>query len=144
MQKIFRYLSVPLLLFLLTFHFNANADDGQPDCSNPITTNEVEICVALEAEQAQETLNHYLEKVKEINAGRTKFLEFLAQSQNSWEVYKANYCDAIYENWIEGSIRGAKYNICLKTLSTIRTRVIWQDFLTYPDGTPPVLPEPKI
>lgn len=133
------------ILFLFLFHLSALGfdDDGRPDCTNPITTNEVEICIAIETEIADENLSKYLQAARQRFAEDSDWLSLLDDSQVKWTAYRQTYCDSIYQFWIEGSIRGAKYSQCMKALSKLRTHVIWKDYLTYADSTPPILPEPK-
>lgn len=134
-----------LITLFCLFHFSVSGfnDDGRPDCTNPITTNEVDICIALEAEAEQEILEKYLNAARQRFPDNETWIATFNQAQKAWISYRDAYCDSIYEYWIEGSIRGAQYNLCLKKLTKLRVHVIWEDYLTYPDSTPPILPEPQ-
>ena len=59
------------------------------------------------------------------------------------DAFRATYCDAVYQKWIEGSIRYAMHQGCTLRMINRETQDIWRDFLTYVDSTPPLLPKPK-
>ena len=64
-------------------------------------------------------------------------------SQDAFEAYRSIECATIYENWKDGTIRGAMSLTCETGLTDQRTHAIWQHWLQYMDSTPPILPEPK-
>lgn len=55
----------------------------------------------------------------------------------------ATECDAVYEWWREGTVRGAMALGCEIRVTKARTMTIWRNWLTYPDRSPPLLPEPN-
>ena len=67
----------------------------------------------------------------------------IVDAQAKWQEYKSKQCEAVYLRWQQGTIRGPKAVRCDLDLTRQRTHRIWSDFLTYPDSTPPILPEPK-
>jgi uncharacterized protein YecT (DUF1311 family) len=66
----------------------------------------------------------------------------LAASQHDWRRFRDRYCQAVWSSWSGGTIRGPKLLECRLTLARERQRRLWADFLSFPDGTPPLLPEP--
>lgn len=67
----------------------------------------------------------------------------MALSDERFTAYREAECGAMYDRFIMGTIRNAEYLACSIILTRKRTRTIWRHWLTYPDGTPPILPEPE-
>ena len=63
-------------------------------------------------------------------------------SDNAFKKYRKYQCDAAYNYW-DGHYKIFKYHECYIRITQNRTHEIWNDFLTYPDSTPPLLPEPQ-
>jgi hypothetical protein len=62
----------------------------------------------------------------------------------AFEAYQQIYCGAVYQRWIEGSIRYAMDQGCKLRLIDRETHDIWDDFLGFiQDDATPLLPEPK-
>ncbi len=66
----------------------------------------------------------------------------LSATQTAWEAYRKAHCGDIYEFWSQGTIRVVISATCQLRLAQERTHEIWEAYLTYPDSTPPLLPEP--
>ena len=129
---------VPLLI-LLPFQVHAS----EIDCGNAMTTYEMNICAGRETEAAETLLEKYLDKAKEKYKNETAVITSLVKSQDAWVIYRKTHCDAIYEMWSGGTIRGVMFGGCMLQLTKQRIHKIWEDYLTYMDSTPPMLPEPK-
>jgi uncharacterized protein YecT (DUF1311 family) len=65
-------------------------------------------------------------------------------SQKAWEVYRKAECDAVYDWWSSGTIRGAMYGGCMESVTKARTEDIWNTWLSFMDNTPPLMPKPTI
>ncbi|RDE06402.1 lysozyme inhibitor LprI family protein [Sphingomonas aracearum] len=109
------------------------------------TTPEVEQCLAADLARADAELNRYytaavtrLSKEREGTA-----LAKLRASERAWIAYRDAECNAVYENWKGGTIRGAMALGCRTKITIARTMAIWQNWLTYADSTPAILPEPR-
>lgn len=68
---------------------------------------------------------------------------FLDNAQTAWKAYSRIVCDGVWDRWSEGTVRAAMIARCQIRMTHERTQVIWRDFLTYADSTPPILPEPR-
>ncbi|MGH1484880.1 MAG: lysozyme inhibitor LprI family protein [Cellvibrionaceae bacterium] len=130
----FLLLALPLSLF----------GEEKIDCETAYTTIEVNICIKQEADRAHSGLEKYLAKAKARFSSEADVVETLNKSQESWLAYREAHCNAVYEQWSGGTIRGAMFGSCLLRLTKLRTHVIWQDYLSYMDSTKPLLPEPKL
>jgi len=133
-----KYLWLLILAPLFSF-----AED-ELDCDNVYTTIDINYCITQEADQAFSELENYLDKAKERYASQKTITDTLNKSQETWLAYRAAHCDAVYEQWSGGTIRGAVFGSCMLKLNKQRTHLIWQDYLTYVDSTEPLLPEPQL
>ena len=88
-------------------------------------------------------LDQYLEASFELNAYDEALVSSIKVAQKSWQTYMTAHCDSVYTQWRDGSIRGLMALSCKTKLTKQRTHEVWENFLTYMDSTPPVLPEPK-
>ena len=109
------------------------------------TTREVEQCFAADLARADAELNrYYAAAVTRLTKERaTTALAKLRASERAWIAYRDAECDAVYEWWGQGTIRGTMALGCRVRITKARTMVIWQNWLTYVDSTPPILPTPK-
>lgn len=114
------------------------------DCSSGVTPI-INQCAAADLADSEERLRRYL------SAARKKLLadpesapvaKRLDEAQSAWETYRDAECNALYDYWSGGTIRTVMALSCKLSLTDERTHVVWQTWLTYPDSTPPLLPEP--
>ncbi len=119
------------------------ADEQAVDCENAMTTLEINHCASIELESATVELDQYLEASFEHNAYDEELVSSIKVAQESWQTYMTAHCDSVYTQWRDGSIRGLMALSCKTKLTKQRTHEVWENFLTYMDSTPPVLPEPK-
>ncbi|MFA0525142.1 lysozyme inhibitor LprI family protein [Vibrio sp. 10N.222.52.C3] len=131
-------------LIAVCFSFSALAYEGVVDCENAMNTIEINHCAAIELESAQAELDKYLAASFEHNVYDAELVASIKKAQESWQAYMTAHCDSVYTQWREGSIRGVMALSCKMTLTKQRTHEVWENFLTYMDSTPPVLPEPKL
>ena len=129
------------LCFLILFPLYSFAEN-KTDCKNAITTVDINICSKQEADVASSTLDEYLDKAKERYATEGNIITSLEKSQSAWLTYREAHCNAVYEQWSGGTIRGLMFNSCMLRLTKLRTHEIWLDYLTYIDSTEPLLAEP--
>ncbi len=103
-----------LIIILASLSFGALAEEESVDCNNAMTTIEINQCAAIELESAQVKLDKYLNTSFEHNSHDP---ELIAAIKAIW---------------------------CKTKLTKQRTHELWENFLTYMDSTPPVLPEPSV
>lgn len=119
------------------------AEDAAPArCPDAITTPEMNECMAALLEGARQRQATYLEAALARNVERPELVARIKASDTAFAAYADAECDAVYEDWKDGTIRGLMFLSCQIALVDARTRTIWQNWLTYLDSTPPVLPEP--
>lgn len=125
--------------------------DEPPGCDGP-TTIEIDRCAQAYARRADRELARYvaatrerlLDEAKEEPARRapkTALAEFDA-SQTAWEAYRKAECDAVYDWWSDGTIRGKMFQDCWAAVTAARTAHVWSTWLHFVDRTPPLLPDP--
>jgi uncharacterized protein YecT (DUF1311 family) len=109
------------------------------------TTLDVNACLSAELKSSEARLDKYLQAalthhgLDDEGAARLG----LQASQQAFEAYRSIECQTVYENWKGGTIRTAMGLICEIDLTDQRTLEIWQQWLTYKDSTPPILPKPE-
>jgi uncharacterized protein YecT (DUF1311 family) len=108
------------------------------------TTPEVERCLAADLARADAELNRYYTTAMARLAKdrQTATVSQLRASERAWVAYRDAECDAVYEQWKDGTIRGAMALGCRLRVTKARTNTIWRNWLTYADSTPPLLPRP--
>lgn len=113
-------------------------------CENAMTTPSINRCLGLEVSAAEIELSEYLlasiDKLKDY-AGMTHSIH---TSQKAWLIYREKACDAVYQQWIEGTIRGVMHAGCKLRFTQVRTHYLWQTYLTYMDSATPDLTEPHL
>ncbi len=78
----------------------------------------------------------------ELKTRSTEQERLMQAAQIAAEQYRDQSCNAVYEQWREGSIRNAMSLRCEIRLIDERTHVIWRNWLTFQDSSAPILPEP--
>lgn len=119
------------------------ASIGDLDCSDQ-TTRGYEECFANRGARIVERHQRYLAAAREQYADSADVLTEIEKSEAAFEAYSQAECGAVYATFGNGSIRNAEWILCTSDLRRRRTHTIWRNFLTYPDSTPPVLPEPSL
>ena len=117
----------------------------------------MEACLRSTLDDVEAELHHYtdaaIKRIEEDGAaskeygGQDDSVEILAafrKGEAAWDDYRRAACDAVYESWSTGMIRGAMALTCQTRITEDRTHEVWRNWLTYMDRTPPVLPEPVV
>jgi len=129
-----------ILLILATPVF---AEDKQDCRKTAKTTIDINQCMTLELDEVENVMDKYLAKALERYSDDSVSLKSIEESQKVWLQYRSSHCGAVYDTWRDGSIRTTMALSCDIELVYQRTRVLWSSFLTFPDSTPPLLPEPQ-
>lgn len=132
---------ISMVMILTTISLLAQAEEI--NCDNAMTKHQINMCSRQEVQQAENEMLDYLNASKDRYSEEAQVLKLLTESQAQWREYREAHCDAIYQVWSGGTIRGVMYNGCMLEVTKNRTHELWQSYLTYMDSTPPVLPEPK-
>lgn len=106
------------------------------------TTIEMNECMSEILARSTQRKDQYLAAALARHDDSPDLAKMIQQSETAAEAYRKQECDALYEDNKEGTIRNYVYLGCSIALVDERTRTIWQNWLTYADSTPPVLPEP--
>ncbi|EGR0199959.1 lysozyme inhibitor LprI family protein [Vibrio alginolyticus] len=133
-----------LIIILASLSFGALAAEESIDCNNAMTTIEINQCGAIELESAQVKLDKYLRTSFEHSSHDPELIAAIKLAQQDWQAYMSSHCDSVYTQWRDGTIRGIMAISCKTKLTKQRTHELWENFLTYMDSTPPVLPEPSV
>ena len=130
---------LPLLMLAM---IASNNSDTAP-CPGT-TTIEINACLAERFQEADANLNRYygvaLRRIRAENG--TSVAQMLIQAGRSWLSYRDSECGAVLEKHRDGTIRTSMEIACRIRLTRLRTYLIWRNWLTHPDSTPPLLPRP--
>lgn len=127
----------------LVFRFDALGPDHPQRCPDAMTTIDMNQCYADMLDRADERREAYLAKAVERYTDRPDLAKDIKASDAAFLAYRDAECGAVWEDWIEGTIRGVVGLDCRIAMTDRRTLTIWRNWLTFMDSTPPVLPEPK-
>lgn len=122
-----------------------------PDCGGNMR--EITECFAQAADRSEDRMQTYFRKAMERARNRGPNFDgdrsgavteaHLSYSQMLFERHRDAECFAVYESFGNGSIRNAEAQACRLHLNNARTHDVWERWLTFPDGTAPLLPEPE-
>lgn len=108
------------------------------------TTIEINECLGQQLHRSQEQLDKYLRAAIDRYAEEQPAVRLgIEASEKAFEAYREIECSTVYEDWKDGTLRGAMDLGCRIALTDERTHTVWANWLQYMDDTPPVLPEPK-
>ena len=129
------------LLALLMLQMTPEDTIGCPG----ITTYEMNQCAIADIAIAEARLSRYVDTARErlSDQGDSETLGHFDAAQAAWETYIDGECGALYQRYIDGSIRGLIAGNCHRAMIDERTHTVWQHWLTYADSTPPILSEPE-
>ena len=128
----------------LVFRFRKASQDRPARCAEAMTTHAIDACLADALNRAEHSRARYLAAALERLRERPEVARMVASADKAFLAYRDTQCDAVLEDWKDGTIRGAMALSCRIDLTEARTHTIWRDWLTYLDSTPPLLPEPSV
>ena len=134
-----------VLFELAVAALNLQVEPSERLCDESGTTIAVNACLDQKLKRANERLEQYLRAATDRHSDEDKAAVRLGlqASQRAFEAYRSIECETVFEDWKEGTIRGAMALGCQVKLTDQRTHDIWRHWLKYMDNTPPVLPEPQ-
>ena len=126
----------------LIFRFTRSqaSDSVSYDCDG--STVEMNRCMAEILDRAVERKDRYFAAALERAADRPELVAMMRASEAKFDAYREQECDAVYEDFKEGTIRTMMSITCSLDLVDKRTATIWQNWLSYADSTPADLPKP--
>ena len=128
-----------VLAFSLLFSSYGLADGG---CDNEMTTIGMNVCMSHKLEKEDTRLKKYTKRSVKRYSEDKIIVKSIELSHTAWEDYRKVYCDAIYDLYRDGSIRGYMALTCKIKLTKQRTYLVWEDYLGFSDSTPALLPKP--
>lgn len=111
------------------------------DCGG--STPEMNACLAGLLKKAEAQQARYLDAALSGVSDRPELVRKIRTSDAAFNAHRDAECDAVWENWKDGTIRNAMSLTCSITMTDQRTHDIWETWLTYMDSTEPDLPEPR-
>jgi uncharacterized protein YecT (DUF1311 family) len=134
-----KYIACLILIGVLM----ADTSASELVCWNAKSRAEELQCLSADLDEADRILAEYLavakNRITRENSGKPQ----LDTAQAAWLKYRKAQCDDVYEFWQTGSYRFLANLDCGIELTRSRTHDIWKMYLTNPDSTPPLRPEPQ-
>lgn len=103
---------------LSVFSLNANAE---LDCKNAMNTLEINACAEQEQQLVEKKLNQTYQAVMQMmsqpdlpSMSFAAVKKDLLESQRAWITFRKKDCDALYDFYIDGSIRNVVYISCMQ------------------------------
>ncbi|MEP0189454.1 MAG: DUF6265 family protein [Erythrobacter sp.] len=141
----------------LVFRFNQLGTKGRTVCPGAETTLAMNTCFADRLSEANERRTEYFAaaiqretesaketaRLRDLAAPDLSVVNQMEASERAFDAYVENECGAVWETYKGGTIRTVMAIACKIDLVDERTHSIWQNWLTYHDSTPPILPEPS-
>ena len=135
----------------------AKTDDPEVDCKDGgMTTYDMNRCMMRELARKEGEMRGYLAVARErfvstvnddsnddSDKEKMAAIAEFDMAQSTWESFREAHCSSVYYEWKGGTIRGVMSLGCRIQMTEIRTRLLWQEWLTYMDSTPPILPKPS-
>ncbi|WP_296945718.1 lysozyme inhibitor LprI family protein [uncultured Massilia sp.] len=111
---------------LLALSLDASA---ATDCANASNTRAIEECAAREQKAVEAKLNTVYQDVMRRLAGRddAAVRRKLQSAQRAWIAFRKADCDAVYEKWSGGTIRGTMFVGCMQRRAEQRIKEL-EDF----------------
>ena len=134
----------------------ASASSRRNDCPNANTTQAEDECLSQVLGEAQAELARYRTAAETRAKASVDFASkypgsvqpdtsaAFHKAEATWSAYKDAECTATSDNWSGGTIRTAKELSCEIKLTRLHAYTLWDQWLTFPDSTPPLLPEPSL
>lgn len=113
------------------------------DCSDAVNTIDMNECLSSNFAVARTEMNNYLQASLDRYDYDPESVQSINAAQKDWETYRTSNCDSVHTIWRRGTVRDAKAISCGIRLTQQRTHELWENYLTFADSTPPVLPEPQ-
>jgi uncharacterized protein len=126
--------------------------DEPPACRGG-SSQEIDACAAEQSRRANLELTRYvaaarqrlLDEARGSSNGRSirRALAQFKASQTAWEAHRKAECGAMLEWGSTGSVRGLMAETCWLTVTKARSLSIWNNWLQFMDGSPPLMPKPS-
>lgn len=133
-----------ILLCITPLTSQAEAVGG---CREATTTVEMNQCMTARLDALDKTMQRYymqaITRIKQSGEENHAQVARIDQAQTAWKHYRDSECDAVYQTWRDGTIRGAMALSCKITLTQARIHTLWQNWIAPVDDSPPDLPEPN-
>ncbi|MHA6332478.1 DUF6265 family protein [Qipengyuania sp. CAU 1752] len=126
----------------LVFRFDAAKGAEPARCPDAMTTVGINECLGTVMGRADMRRRQYLGAALERHGDNLELRSLIEASGVLFLRYRDAECRAVAEDWQEGTIGTAMILSCFIEMTDRRTHAIWQNWLTFMDNTPPLLPEP--
>jgi uncharacterized protein YecT (DUF1311 family) len=99
------------------------------DVCESSATPDIEACARKRLDEARLTYDRYLAEARRVAADEPKDAAGLESSQKAWREFVDVDCKAVYQHWIDGTIRGLQAITCELGHLRERTCNLWWTYL---------------
>jgi uncharacterized protein YecT (DUF1311 family) len=115
-----------------------------PSCPGS-TTPEVNACLGRTLAAAEAKHASYAAAVRRrLDREAKDVAPAFEKAEAAWRAYRDAECAAVFAFYAAGTIRTSEELACEIRLTRRQTHTLWREWMTYPDSTPPILPEPAV
>jgi uncharacterized protein YecT (DUF1311 family) len=114
-----RRLHVPSIALVLWLLCGTSAATAKDPCDDAMTTVEMDVCFGKKVNDARAELDRYVAEVRRVLAkaeGRVSSAEedqaAFEAAEKAWRTFIDLDCKAVYQHWIDGTIRGVQFRGC--------------------------------
>jgi uncharacterized protein YecT (DUF1311 family) len=117
---------------MLVLAFRVGDSRGvEPDiCQSPVTT-DIVACAKGKLERSKATMELQLKEIHRLLAERKSDMAALTAAQTAWQGFVEVDCKAVYEHWIDGTIRGPMAVGCELGHVDARNCELWWTYLEH-------------
>ena len=127
----------------LNFNFKRRlAHRGGVICPDAMNTPDMNACAAAMLARSEKRHSEYLAAAVAKNDYDEAVAPMIAEADVAFMAYRDAECAALYESFGGGTVRTMMVILCKADQTDARTHTIWENWLTYADSTPSMLPEP--
>ena len=82
------------------------------DCDDQQTTHDIVYCIGVEVDKAQSELDRVMRDVRDSRLFTHSERTIFEDAHEKWKEFVEADCDAVFQHYIEGTIRGPMYQAC--------------------------------
>lgn len=99
------------------------------DCAKAVTTADINECASIEQKKVEDKLNKLYQGIVKPLEGDEK--KTLVEAQRAWIKFREADCNAVYQRWIDGTIRNVLFISCMQDRAETRIKELQEYAKTY-------------
>lgn len=99
------------------------------DCTKAVTTPDINECTSIEQKKVEDKLNKVYQGIVKPLEGDEK--KTLVEAQRAWVKFREADCNAVYQRWIDGTVRNVMFISCMQDRAETRIKELQEYAKTY-------------